>query len=141
MIGKIFGLTDQNVLLAILFVVAGSLMTAGGIARRIVDFADALIGWLAPWGHGRGGGAVVHVSSPPSPAARRSTVIAIGSIMMPALVAKGRRRESSRWAWSPPRAPSASSSRSSIPPIIYAIMGERVMSVNVADFFMAGIGP
>lgn len=138
-IGKIFGLTDQNVLLAIpFFVVAGSLMTAGGIARRIVDFADALIGWLP------GGMAAVAVLSCMFFAAISGsspvTVIAIGSIMMPALVEKGYGEKFSLGLVTtagslgiliPP----------SIPMIIYAIMVSGVMSVNVADLFMAGIGP
>jgi C4-dicarboxylate transporter DctM subunit len=138
-IGKIFGLTDQNVLLAIpFFVVAGSVMTAGGIARRIVDFADALIGWLP------GGMAAVAVLSCMFFAAISGsspvTVIAIGSIMMPALVEKGYGEKFSLGLVTtagslgiliPP----------SIPMIIYAIMVSGVMSVNVADLFMAGIGP
>ena len=138
-IEKIFGLTDQNVLLAIpFFVVAGSVMTAGGIARRIVDFADALIGWLP------GGMAAVAVLSCMFFAAISGsspvTVIAIGSIMMPALVEKGYGDKFSLGLVTtagslgiiiPP----------SIPMIIYAIMVSGVMSVNVADLFMAGIGP
>lgn len=87
-IEKIFTLTDKNVLLAIpFFIVAGSLMTAGGIARRVIDFADALVGWL-PGGLAAGAVfscmffAAISGSSP-------VTVIAIGSIMMPALVKGG----------------------------------------------------
>ena len=138
-IEKIFGLTDQNVLLAIpFFVVAGSVMTAGGIARRIVDFADSLIGWLP------GGMAAVAVLSCMFFAAISGsspvTVIAIGSIMMPALVEKGYGERFSLGLVT-----SAGSLGILIPPsipmIIYAIMVSGVMAVNVADLFIAGIVP
>ncbi len=138
-IEKIFGLTDKNVLLAIpFFVVAGSVMTNGGIARRIVDFADALIGWL-PGGLGAAAVlscmffAAISGSSP-------VTVIAIGSIMFPALVKHGYSEQfscglvttsGSLGILIPP----------SIPMIIYAIVVGGVMSVNVADLFIAGLLP
>ena len=138
-IEKIFGLTDKNVLLAIpFFVVAGSVMTAGGIARRLVEFADALIGWLP------GGLAAAAVLSCMFFAAISGsspvTVIAIGTIMMPALVKKGYDE-----SFSLGLVTSAGSLGILIPPsipmIIYAIMVSGVMSVNVADLFMAGILP
>ena len=138
-IEKIFGLTDKNVLLAIpFFVVAGSVMTAGGIARRVVDFADALIGWLP------GGLAAAAVLSCMFFAAISGsspvTVIAIGTIMMPALVDHG---YSERFSLG--LVTSAGSLGILIPPsipmIIYAIMVSGVMSVNVADLFIAGLLP
>lgn len=138
-IEKIFGLTDKNVLLAIpFFVVAGSVMTDGGIARRIVDFADALIGWLP------GGLAAAAVLSCMFFAAISGsspvTVIAIGTIMMPALVKHGYGEKFSLGLVT-----SAGSLGILIPPsipmIIYAIMVSGVMSVNVADLFIAGLLP
>ncbi len=139
LIEKIFGLTDKNVLLAIpYFVVAGSVMTAGGIARRLVQFADALVGWLP------GGLAAAAVLSCMFFAAISGsspvTVIAIGSIMMPALVKGGYDERFSLGLVTtagslgiliPP----------SIPMIVYAIMVSGTMSVDVADLFLAGIGP
>lgn len=136
---KIFSLTDKNVLLAIpYFVVAGSLMCAGGIARRIIDFADALIGWLP------GGLAAAAVLSCMFFAAISGsspvTVIAIGSIMVPALVKHGYPEKFSIGLLT-----SAGSLGILIPPsipmIIYAIMVGGTMSVNVADLFVAGIIP
>lgn len=136
---KIFGLTDKNVLLAIpFFVVAGSVMTGGGIARKIVAFADALIGWL-PGGLGAAAVlscmffAAISGSSP-------VTVIAIGTIMMPALVKKGFPEPFSLGLVT-----SAGSLGILIPPsipmIVYAIVVGGSMQVDVADLFMAGIGP
>lgn len=139
MIEKIFTLTDKNVLLAIpFFVVAGSLMTAGGIARRIIAFADSLVGWLP------GGLAAATVFSCAFFAAISGsspvTVIAIGSIMMPALVKRGYREDFSLGLVT-----SAGSLGILIPPsipmIIYAIVVTGPMSVNVADLFLAGLLP
>ena len=138
-IEEIFTLTDKNVLLAIpFFVVAGSLMTAGGIARRLVDLADALIGWL-PGGLAAAAVlaciffAAISGSSP-------TTVIAIGTIMMPALVKHGYDDQFSLGLVT-----SAGSLGILIPPsipmIIYAIMVGGIMSVNVADLFLAGLIP
>ena len=45
---------DSFSLLALpLFIISGNLMTDGGISRRLIDFVDALVGWI------RGGLAIV----------------------------------------------------------------------------------
>ena len=44
---RMYGGTDSFHLLAVpLFMFAGALMEAGGISRRIIDLANALVGWL-----------------------------------------------------------------------------------------------
>jgi len=82
---KLFEATNKEVLLAIpLFVIAGSLMTEGSIAKRLIDMAKAAIGWF-PGGLATAGVAscmVFAAISGSSPV----TVIAIGSIMVPALI-------------------------------------------------------
>jgi len=78
-------LTKQEFLAIPLFMASGAIMTAGGIAARLVDFAKALLGWLP------GGLAVAAVFacmffaaiSGSSPV----TLIAVGSILYPALMA------------------------------------------------------
>ncbi len=78
-------LTKQEFLAIPLFMASGAIMTAGGIAGRLVDFAKALLGWLP------GGLAVAAVFacmffaaiSGSSPV----TLIAVGSILFPAMVA------------------------------------------------------
>ena len=79
---------NKDVLLAIpFFVVSGAIMSAGGIAHRLVAFARALVGWMP------GGLAVATVMacvifaaiSGSSPV----TVIAIGSMMYPRLIKAG----------------------------------------------------
>ena len=44
---KLFGAVDSFTLSAIpFFILAGALMSSGGIARRLTQLADALLGWL-----------------------------------------------------------------------------------------------
>jgi len=78
-------LMTKDAFLAIpLFVGTGAIMTEGGMARRLVDFMRALLGWL-PGGMGMAavlacmGFAAISGSSP-------VTLIAVGSIMFPAMV-------------------------------------------------------
>ena len=136
---KMFELTDKAVLLAIpFFVVAGAIMTHGGIAKRLVNFAQALTSWM-PGGMAIAaiGGCVLFAAiSGSSPV----TVIAIGGMMYPALVKNGYdERESIGLLTSagslgiviPP----------SIPMIIYAIVVSGQQVVDVGDLFLAGIGP
>jgi C4-dicarboxylate transporter, DctM subunit len=82
------GLSDNTVLLAIpFFVLAGALMTEGDIAQRLIGFAQTIFGDL-PGGMGIATVfacaffAAISGSSP-------VTVIAIGSIMYPALIKHG----------------------------------------------------
>ncbi|MCA9679778.1 MAG: TRAP transporter large permease, partial [Myxococcales bacterium] len=81
-------LMGKDAFLAVpLFIGAGAIMTEGGMARRLVDFMRALLGWL-PGGLGMAavaacmGFAAISGSSP-------VTLIAVGSIMFPALVKAG----------------------------------------------------
>jgi C4-dicarboxylate transporter, DctM subunit len=145
-------LADNEVLLAIpFFVVAGNLMVEGAIARRLIEFAKALFGWL-PGGIALSAifacvlFAAISGSSP-------VTVIAIGAIMYPALVKDGYGER-----FSSGLVTSAGSLGILIPPsipmIVYAIADptgfrepERGRIVNdgvelgVADLFLAGVGP
>ena len=53
-IQRLFTGADSTALIAIpLFILAGGLMVQGGISKRIVDFADALIGHLPSAGPGQ----------------------------------------------------------------------------------------
>jgi C4-dicarboxylate transporter, DctM subunit len=79
------GLASRQEFLAIpLFMASGAIMTAGGIAKRLVDVARAALGWMP------GGVAIASVAacmffaaiSGSSPV----TLIAVGSIMFPAMV-------------------------------------------------------
>lgn len=145
-------LADKEVLLAIpFFVVSGALMSEGDIARRLIAVARSAFGWLP------GGLAVSTVMgciffaaiSGSSPV----TVIAIGSIMVPALLAEGYPSRftvglvstaGSLGILIPP----------SIPMIVYAIVvpggfqdpaGYTVAasdgSLGLVELFIAGLGP
>lgn len=126
---------DSFPLIAVpLFILAGDLMQHGGMSRRIVGFANALIG------HIRGGLAYVNVLacvffaaiSGSSPA----TVAAIGSNMIPEMEKVGYTRRFSG-------ALTASSGMigvmipPSIPFIIYGVTAE----VSIGKLFLAGILP
>jgi len=134
-IGDIFFAGDKEVLLAIpLFILAGNLMTQGTIAKRLIRLAAAI---TAPVPAGLAVASVLSCSifaaiSGSSPV----TLIAVGSILFPALMKAGYEKKFSIGLLSaggtlgiiiPP----------SIPMIIFAIMA----SVSVVDLFKAGIGP
>ncbi|MEE2836066.1 MAG: TRAP transporter large permease subunit [Myxococcota bacterium] len=139
LIRHITALTDKEVLLAIpFFVISGAIMTGGVIAQRLIELAKALVGWMP------GGLAIATVGaciffaaiSGSSPV----TVIAIGSMMYPALVKAGYREPFSLGLVT-----SAGSLGILIPPsipmIVYSIMVSGSAAVDPRDLFIAGVGP
>jgi C4-dicarboxylate transporter DctM subunit len=138
-VDKILELASKEVLLAIpFFVVAGEIMTQGSLAKRLIDVAKALFGWMP------GGLAVAGVAgciffaaiSGSSPV----TVIAIGSIMVPALIKAGYPERFAIGLFTtagslgiliPP----------SIPMIVYSIMVGATTPMDPKDLFLAGIVP
>lgn len=136
---KMAALTTKNVLLAIpFFVVSGAIMSEGDIANRLVSFARALVGWL-PGGLAVAtvGGCVFFAAiSGSSPV----TVIAIGSMMFPALVKAGYQERLSLGLVTtagslgiliPP----------SIPMLVFAIVAGGRAPLDVGELFLAGILP
>ena len=100
---------DREVLLSVpLFMLAGNVMSRGSIAKRLIDFMSAFTAPIP------GGLAVACVLSCAAFAAINGssivTMLAIGSIMYPALISRGY-AQNSRSVRSPPRARWASSSR------------------------------
>src|SRR2546423_4090784 len=85
---KLFTGIDNFEIMAIpFFILAGNFLTHGGVARRMINFATSMVGH---WHGGLGLAGVMACAlfaavSGSSPA----TVIAIGSIMMPAMVKQG----------------------------------------------------
>ena len=139
MITKMESLTTKNVFLSIpFFIASGSIMTKGGIARRLTDLARAAVGWMP------GGLAVASVVacivfaaiSGSSPV----TLVAVGSVMFPALVASGYPKPFSIGLIT-----SAGSLGCMIPPaiamLIYSISVQGSAAVDPADLFFAGIIP
>ncbi|RJX30133.1 MAG: TRAP transporter large permease subunit [Desulfarculus sp.] len=132
---QLFNALDNSVLLAIpFFILAGGIMTEGAIARRLIQVMNLLVGRF------RGGAAMATVVacmffaalSGSSPA----TVVAIGSIMFPALLKSGYSK-----AFTTGLITSAGSLGIVIPPSIPMILYCLVMNVSVAELFMAGILP
>jgi C4-dicarboxylate transporter, DctM subunit len=132
---QFFNALDNSVLLSVpFFILAGSVMTEGAIARRLIAFINTLVGSYP------GGMAVATTIaclffaaiSGSSPA----TVVAIGSVMIPALVKSGYDER-----FSIGLATSAGSLGVVIPPSIPMILYCLVMNTSVAKLFMAGFLP
>lgn len=126
---------DSFPLLAVpLFVFVGDLMDRGGISKRMIRWAESLLGWMP------GGLGVVTIVSCAVFAALTgsgpATVAAIGSIMIPSLVKNGYPLKTAAGmtaaggALGPIIPPS-------IPMIIYGV----TMGVSIPQMFVAGIVP
>lgn len=122
-------------LLAIpLFMLAGEIMTAGGLSQRLVDFASTLVR------HRTGGLAMVTVIaalvfsaiSGSAPA----TTAAIGAIMIPAMVAAGYNK-----AFAASIAVSAGVLGPLIPPSIAFVIWGIVAEQSIGKLFLSGIVP
>jgi C4-dicarboxylate transporter DctM subunit len=131
--------TKQEFLAIPLFIASGAIMTAGGIASRLVAIARAGLGWMP------GGVAVASVMaciffaaiSGSSPV----TLIAVGSIMFPAMVRSGYPENFSLGLVT-----TAGSLGCLVPPslamLIYAIsISATSANVNPQDMFLAGLVP
>ncbi len=132
---QLFNALDNFILLSVpFFILAGGIMTEGALAQRLIDVINALVGGF------RGGLALVSIFSCMFFAALSgsspATVVAIGSIMIPALVKSGYNKDFSVGLLT-----SAGSLGIVIPPSIPMILYAFVMNVSVAKLFMAGIGP
>jgi len=131
-------LADSPTLLAIpFFIMSGAVMSRGQISQRLVDFAQSLIGWV-PGGMAMSAViacmlfAAISGSSP-------ATVVAIGSMMGPALIAAGYRERFSHGLLT-----SAGSLGILIPPsipmIVYPIVNQGAV-IEVERLFASGFGP
>ena len=135
LIQQLFNGLDNFVLLGVpFFILAGNIMAEGAISDRLVGVMKLFVGRFT------GGLALASVLacmvfaaiSGSSPA----TVIAIGSIMMPALIKEGYGNRFSIGLLT-----SSGSLGILIPPSIPMILYALVMNVSVAEIFMAGFLP
>lgn len=116
------------------FILAGYLMQSGGISRRLVDFSNTMVGSMT------GGLAMVAIITSLFFAAisgsGAATTAAIGSILIPAMIAKG-------YASGYAAANQAASGALGviIPPSIPLILYGIAANVSVGDMFVAGILP
>ena len=130
---RIFTALDSSSIMAIpFFVLAGNLMTQGGISRRIVDFAQSLVGGI------RGGLFYVMIISCAFFAALSgsapATVIAIGAMLYPEMVKRGypNRRSAGLLAVAGGLGPI-------IPPSIIMVVYGTITSSSIGDLFKGGI--
>ena len=134
-IQNIFGGLNSFSLLAIpFFMIAGSLMGLGGLSKRIIKFADALIGWMVG-----GLGMVVVASSMIFAAISGSapaTVSSIGTMLLPQMEDKNYAKD-----YSTALIASAGTIGVIIPPSIPFVIYCIVASQSVGTLFIAGIIP
>jgi C4-dicarboxylate transporter, DctM subunit len=128
------GATNFPLLAIPLFILAGAIMNASGISRRLIAFASSLFGWI------RGGLAQVSIGASlffaEISGSAVADVAALGSILIPGMMSKG---------YPKPFAAATMSSAAtlaviippSIPMILYAVMAET----SVVQMFVAGIVP
>lgn len=136
-IQKMFASNDSFPLMAIpFFVLAGGIMTQGGISRRLVDFANVVVGRLGI----PGGLAVVSVlgsvffgAISGSPVA---TVAAVGGIVIPSMVDKGYPRPFCGAVQA-----AAGPLGALIPPSIGLIIYGVAANQSISDLFLATVLP
>lgn len=132
---RIFVSMNSFPLMAIpFFILAGNLMGVGSMSKRLVDFASSLVG------HFTGGLAMVAILTSMFFAAisgsGAATTAAIGSILIPAMVAKGYKIE-----YAAANQAVAGALGIIIPPSIAMILYGVAAEVSIGDLFIAGILP
>jgi C4-dicarboxylate transporter DctM subunit len=132
---KLFTGIDNFEIMAIpLFILAGNFLTHGGVARRMINFATSMVG------HFHGGLALAGVFacalfaavSGSSPA----TVVAIGSIILPAMVKQGYPKRFGAGVIT-----TSGALGILIPPSIVMVMYSVTTNTSVGQLFMAGVVP
>jgi C4-dicarboxylate transporter DctM subunit len=146
---KLFtGIESFEIMAIPFFILAGNFLTHGGVAKRMIDFASSMVGH---WYGGMGLAAVVACAlfaaiSGSSPA----TVVAIGSILLPAMLQHGYPKRFGAGVIA-----TSGALGILIPPSIVMVLfavatggsvaldpeGKRVLSASVAQLFIAGVVP
>jgi C4-dicarboxylate transporter DctM subunit len=132
---RMFSGTDSFHLMAVpLFMFTGTIMEAGGISQRIIDFANALVGWLP------GGLAAVTIVSAMffagiSGSAAADTA-AVGAILIPAMKKSGYESDFAAAVQA-----SGGSIGVIIPPSIPMIIFGFLTGASIGQLFAAGILP
>jgi len=128
------GATNFPLLAIPLFILAGSIMNASGISRRLIAFASSLLGWL------RGGLAMVSIGTSlffaEISGSAVADVAALGSVLIPAMKSRGYSKEFAAAVMSS-AATLAVIIPPSIPMVLYAVMADT----SVVQLFVAGIVP
>ena len=124
---------DSFVLLAIpFFILAGILMSKGGVARRLVDVADSMIGFVS------GGLGMVSILTGTLFSAisgsGAATTSAVGSLMLPEMKKRGYGE-----AFSASLVASTGSFGVVLPPSIALVIYGVTVGASIGDLFLAGI--
>jgi C4-dicarboxylate transporter DctM subunit len=134
-VSRTFGGIDSTPLLTLpFFVLAGELMYRGGVIDDLVEFADAVVGWI------RGGLAYVNILvslmfSGPSGSTVSDTA-AVGSVMIPSMVKRGFDRD-----FAVVVTVMASTMAPMIPPSTLMIVYAHIAEVSIGQMFMGGVIP
>jgi C4-dicarboxylate transporter DctM subunit len=146
---KLFtGIENFEIMAVPFFILSGNFLTHGGVAKRMIAFATSMVGhW--PGGLGLAGVmacalfAAVSGSSP-------ATVVAIGSIILPAMVEQGFPKRFGAGVITtsgalgiliPPSIVMVMYSVATTGAIVQGPTGERVSSASVGQMFIAGVVP
>jgi tripartite ATP-independent transporter DctM subunit len=132
---QLFGAVDSLLLLAIpFFLLAGDLMTAGGLTSRLLRFSNALLGRF------RGGLAMSNVASAVFMSGISGSAVAdtsaLGRVLIPAMIREG---------YSPAFAAALTASANIVGPIIppsiaFVIIGV-LTNLSISKLFLAGVVP
>jgi C4-dicarboxylate transporter DctM subunit len=132
---KLFtGIENFEIMAIPFFILAGNFLTHGGVARRMINFASSMVG------HWHGGLALAGVLacalfaavSGSSPA----TVVAIGSIILPAMVKQGYPKRFGAGVIT-----TSGALGILIPPSVVMVMYSVTTNTSVGKLFMAGVVP
>jgi C4-dicarboxylate transporter, DctM subunit len=132
---KLFTGIEKFEIMAIpFFILAGNFLTHGGVARRMINFATSMVGH---WHGGLGLGGVLACAlfaavSGSSPA----TVVAIGSILLPAMVKAGFPNKFGAGVIT-----TSGALGILIPPSIVMVMYAVATNTSIGALFMAGVVP
>jgi C4-dicarboxylate transporter DctM subunit len=132
---KFFHTMQVYPLLAIpFFILAGTFLTTGGVARRMIDFANAIVG------HFRGGLALAALLASAFFAAvsgsAPATVVAVGSVMMVGMIRSGYSKDFSAGLIC-----NAGTLGILIPPSIVMVVYGAITETSIGKLFMAGVIP
>lgn len=132
---KLYSGVDSFTLMAIpLFMLTGELMNFGGISRRLIDFANGIVGWI----HGGLGFVVVLVCCFLAAILGSSSACSaiVGAILIPAMVSRGYDKN-----FSAGLVAASGGIGPIIPPSTTAIVYASVTGASVSSLFVGGYAP
>jgi tripartite ATP-independent transporter DctM subunit len=132
---KMFAMLDNFSLLALpYFILAGELISAGGISKRLVEFAETVVGhWRGGLGHASVVSSMVFAGVSGSSVADTS---AIGSILVPAMKDHGYKP-----GFAAALVACAGTIGAIIPPSMTMIVYGSMANVSIGGLFLGGIVP